>query len=391
MRRIIDTLFRPALLACWVFAFCTGAFATELKMLTSYPAGMFAPMLEAFAEEHPNIRIRVLNKNTNAAVDEVLAGNDRGFDLFWASAPEAFVVLEKGGRLLDLGHGPHADFAWSAVGWTARADREAPLPADWNDLLNPGFAQDIAMSHPLRSGTMHSLIETILQDRGWHAGWAWLLELAGQLNTISARSFGVLEGVEGGEFSIGLTIDFLALTREGLEFRYGRPVILIPARIAALQDGTEPDAAREFIDFVLSPAGQRVLLRPDVQRIPVDAAIRAEAADLDPAIDAALTFSWSRYDPELAANRYWQVKQIFEVFIARDLLLRRELWRRLRALDDAPRAEITKIRRLLTWMPLTEHQARSVPADRETLLEWSEHSHAILRDVEAMIRSLETP
>jgi len=246
------------------------------------------------------------------------------------------------------------------------------------------------MSHPMRSGTMHSLLETILQDRGWQAGWAWILELAGQLNTISARSFGVLEGVEDGDYSIGLTIDFLALTREGLNFRYGRPVILIPARIAALQGGVQPEAARAFVNFILSPEGQRILLRPDIRRIPVDPRIRAEQPDmLDPEVLAALNFSWSRYDPELAAGRYWQVKQLFEAFVARDLLLRRDLWRRLRALDHAPAAEKARIRRLLTWMPLTEHQARSAPTDRETLLEWSERSYTILRDAEALIRALE--
>src|SRR5690606_14434509 len=199
-----------------------------------------------------------------------------------------------------------------------------------------------------------------------------------------------LEGVEDGDFVIGLTIDFLALTRDGLVFRYGRPVILIPARIAALQGGTQPEAAKVFIDFVLSSEGQRILLRPDIRRIPVDPEIRAELSEsLDPAIRAALNFSWSRYDPELAARRYWQVKQLFEAFVARDLLLRRDLWRRLRALDDAPPAERARIRRLLTWMPLTEHQARSVPTDRETLLEWSERSYTILRDAEALIRALE--
>src|SRR5690606_10994058 len=128
---------------------------------------------------------------------------------------------------------------------------------------------------------MRSLIETILQARGWQAGWAWILELTGQLNTISARSFGVLEGVERGEFTLGLSIDYLALTRssDGLVFRYGRPVIMIPARIAALQKGQHLQSARLFIDFVLSEQGQRVLLRPDVRRIPVNPVVRAELAE----------------------------------------------------------------------------------------------------------------
>lgn len=372
------------------------AAAEELRIITSYQADVVDPLRLAFQQRHPDIHVRVLNKNTHAAVDEMLAGNERRFDLFWASAPEAFVVLERAGRLVDIGYGPHADFAWSAVGWTWRSSDksrgEFPVPQDWNDLLDPVFARSIAMSHPMRSGTMHSLLETILQDRGWQAGWAWVLELAGQLNTISARSFGVLEGVESGEYSIGLSIDYLALTRRssGLVFRYGRPVIMIPARIAALRGGSQTRAARAFVDFILSEEGQRVLLRADIRRIPVNATVRAELSEsLHPEVRAALNFSWSRYDPELAARRYWEVKEIFEAFVARDLLLRRDLWRRLRALEHATAAERSRVRRLLTWMPLTEHQARSTERGRATLLEWSERSHTILREAEALIGLLE--
>ncbi|WP_323016624.1 ABC transporter substrate-binding protein [Castellaniella sp.] len=371
---------------------------TELRIITSYQADMVDPLLEVFAQRHPDIQVRVLNKNTPAAVDEVLAGNDRRFDLFWASAPEAFVVLEDAGQLLDLGLGAHADFAWSAVGWTWRsaqgAAQDFQVPQDWNDLLDPAFSQSIVMSHPMRSGTTHSLLETILQDRGWRAGWAWILELAGQLNTISARSFGVLEGVQRGEAEIGLSIDFLALTRgvDGLAFRYGRPVLMIPARIAALRGGRHTDAALAFMKFLLSEEGQRTLLRPDIRRIPVDPVVRAELAEsLQPEIRAALNFSWSRYDAKLAARRYWQVNQVFEAFVARDLLLRRDLWRRLRALDRAPAAERARIRRLLTWMPMTEHQARSAPQTRETLVAWAERSHTMLLEAEAYIRLLELP
>ena len=388
----ISAMIRISAALLWAAGLAMPVAGQDLRIVTSYPEEMVRPFQDGFEVAHPGIRLRILNKNTHAAVDEMLAGNERGFDLFWASAPEAFVVLDHGGRLRDLGQGPYRDFAYSAVGWAWNSRYEGPVPQDWNDLLDPVFAQRIAMAHPMRSGTMHSLLETILQDRGWQAGWAWILELAGQLGTISARSFGVLEGVQDGDFTIGLSIDFLALTRRssGAAFRYGRPIIIIPARIAALEGGAQPELARAFIDFVLSAEGQRILLRPDVRRIPVDPDIRAGLSEsLDPAVRAALSFSWSRYDPELAARRYWQVKQLFETFVARDLLFRRDLWRRLRALEDAPPAERARVRRLLTWMPLTEHQARSAPQDRETLLEWSERSHRILEEADALIRILE--
>lgn len=390
-RLIRDRISRLCALLCGITLLAGPASAEELRILTSYQEEVVEPMLEAFGLQHPEIRIRVLNKNTNAAVSEMLAGNERRFDLFWASAPEAFVVLDEEERLLDLGDGPYADFAWSALGWSWHVSRGRPVPQDWDDLLDPAFAGEIAMSHPMRSGTMHSLLETILQQRGWQDGWAWILELAGQLNTISARSFGVLEGVEEGEFGIGLTIDFLALTQDSLEFRYGTPITLIPARIAVLQGGMQPEAAGLFITFVLSEEGQRILLRPDVHRIPAHAGVRDEAARLlDPAW-AALDFTQAPYDPKLAAKRYWQVNQLFEAFVARDLLLRRDLWRRLNRLVGSQPTEANKIRRLLTWMPLTEDQVRAANSDQATVLEWAARSYSMLNEADALIRALEKP
>ncbi len=364
---------------------------TELRLLTSYDAEVIAPFVEAFSRRHPDIALRHLNKNTNAAVTELQTGNARGFDLFWASSPEAFSVLEAAGRLDARDFGPHVDFAYSAVGWAWQGHYDGPAPETWNDLLHPSLAGQIVMSHPMRSGTTHSLIETILQDRGWAAGWAWLLELAGQLGTISARSFGVLEAVENGNHRVGLTIDFLALKRasSGMVFRYGRPIIIIPARIAILKGGENRAAARAFVEFLLSAEGQRLLLRPDIRRIPVDPAARAALAEtLLPEVRAALHFSWSRYEPELASRRYWQVNEVFEAFIGRDFLRRRDLWGRWRALPADDTAQRQGIHRLLTHMPVTEADVRTSLPGRATLLGWQAQSQRLLDAAEARLEAL---
>jgi phosphoglycerate transport regulatory protein PgtC len=365
--------------------------SAELRILTSYDAETIAPFVKAFQARHAGIDLRHLNKNTNAAVQELLAGNSRGFDLFWASAPEAFEVIKRAGRLVDVGYGLHPDFAYSAVGWAWRSPLGRAVPQNWNDLLDPAHSGRVVMSHPMRSGTTHSMIETILQDRGWAAGWAYLLELTGQLYTIAARSFGVLQGL-GNRYDLGLTIDFLALklAGEGMVFRYGQPVIISQARIAALQGGANPDVAAAFIAFVLSTEGQRLLLRPDIRRIPVDPTIRAELAEsLLPEVRAALRFSWSRYDPELASQRYDAVNALFEAFIGRDFLRRRDLWRRLRTIGHTMRPDVAIVRDLLTHMPVTEAALRRSVHDRVTLLAWQTESQRLLDAAHARLAHLE--
>lgn len=98
--------------------------AQDLAILTSFPeqfsAGfvqIFAPGSPGNADGHdtasdtggaqaasdsrggpsgdPERGIRVLNKNTVAALDEILRGNPRGFQIFWSSSPEAFEILRR--------------------------------------------------------------------------------------------------------------------------------------------------------------------------------------------------------------------------------------------------------------------------------------------------------
>ncbi len=46
------------------------------------------------------------------------------------------------------------------------------------------------MSSPSRSDTNHLMVESLLQQKGWIKGWETLLTTAGNLVTISSRSFG---------------------------------------------------------------------------------------------------------------------------------------------------------------------------------------------------------
>lgn len=362
--------------------------AETLLILTSYEAEVVAPLVEAFEEAHPGITVRHLNKNTHSAVSEIVSGNGRRFDLFWASSAEAFELLRTTDRLKDVGRGDYTDFAYSAVGWAWRSPFSGQPPMEWNDLLDPALSGRIAMSHPMQSGSTHSLIETLLQHRGWDSGWAWLLEFAGQLRTISARSFGVLQGVEEERWDVGLTIDFLALKRatQGFVFRYGRPIIIIPARIAALKNGQAPDAARAFVDFLTSIEGQRLLLHPDLRRIPVDPRVQAELAEtLLPGVRAALQFSWSSYDPALASRRYRQINELFDIFIARDFLRRRDLWRRLQQLEEERGEPQGHARALLTRMPLSEQQVIAQPLDQGVLMAWAREAAALLDAADAVL------
>lgn len=345
----------------------TPARAEVLRILTSMPPAMTDPYVARIKAQIPELDVLVLNKNTVSAVEELLRGNDRAFDIFWASAPESFELLARRGRFAHEsgctaipaeGYGP---FALSSIGWTLRRDGPR-APQDWDDLLAPQWRGQIGMAPPSRSGTAHMTVERFLQVRGWNDGWRYFLALTENLATITSRSFGVTDGIRSGRFDIGLTIDFLAGTAEPeLQFHYGTPAILFPAQIGLLAGAGNPLGGCAFIAAVTDDAGQRLLLQPGIGRIPISPRVREAAGDLiPPEIRAAVRSQWLRYNAGLASERYWAVNVIFDLAITDRLDRRRALWTRLHALESrAPAAETAAIRRAMQSIPISELEVRT--------------------------------
>jgi ABC-type Fe3+ transport system substrate-binding protein len=354
-------------LLMFVISAITPAYAQEkpqqLRVLTSMSERVFKPFVEGFERDNPDIDVLVLNKNTNHALGEVALGNGREFDIFWASSPEAFDMLDDFDHLAPYKGKRHHDFALSSVGWSWKTDRLSNVPSSWNMLLEPRFDGRIGIARPSRSGTTHLIVEQFLQDRGWEDGWQYVLQLSANFATITSRSFGVIDGLKSERFDIGLNIDFLAISENDLSFQYGRPVMLVPGRIAKLRGGGAPEIAERFIDFVLSANGQEILLTPSINRVPIDAELRKTLSyEKYPTLTAALRLSWAAYDPELAARRYWMVNEIFDQFITNQFGRRRAIWREIRDIEaDAERAKLhrTKLdlaKTYLLTMPIEEHE-----------------------------------
>ena len=342
------------------------ASAQDLRVLTSFPPEFSAAYTKMWEASKQAAEVRVLNKNTVAAIDEILRGNSRGFDIFWSSSPEAFELLRRRGAFADPAvcgpNGPKAvvPFALSSVGWARRSDSTLAMPTHWNDLLRPVYRDKIAMARPARSGSTHMLVEQILMVRGWDDGWRYLLELSGNLSTLTARSYGVPDGLVNGRFQIGLTIDFLSESKSGvLDFRYGSPIVLAAARIGILKGGASSAQACDFLRMVLSRDGQMALTEPGISRIPYDPAVRAELEDRLPAnVVNTLKLPWFDYDADQSSNRYWAVNRLFDIMITDRLVERRDLWRRYHALTDKlPPSELILPRTLLTTIPVTSEEA----------------------------------
>lgn len=337
-----------------------------IQIVTSFPPSFYEPFRRAFEQREPGYRLRIINRKTATAMMQVSHGQFTEADVFWASSPDAFEVLKSEGRLaplearvetperkigafpLDDPDGYFRGFAVSGYGmmWnTALLQRaEVPPPRALTDLADPRFRGLVAMSSPSRSGTTHLMVETVLQRHGWEKGWALWLRIAGNLATITARSFTVSNGVAQGRFGVGLSIDFLGRGDAGglVGFAYPEENVFLPASIARLAGGREPEGGKRFIRFVLAPEGQALLAHPDVRRHPP----RRGSGGEDDFFAAADRKPEAVFDARLSGHRYELVNLLFDELITERLVRLQRFWRRMEAARNAARQDAEARQRL---------------------------------------------
>ncbi|GMQ95785.1 MAG: extracellular solute-binding protein [Gammaproteobacteria bacterium] len=314
-----------------------------LTIVTSYPKDTTGTFKKAFENKYPNVKVEMLKKKTTAGIKylQETAGSNTA-DMFWASAPDAFEVL-KGDDLLvkyqvkvkgipeKVGSFPINDpdgyykgFAASGYGimWNTRylKAKKLPVPAEWSDLKKPVYFGHVGMSAPSRSGTTHLTVETLLQGKGWEKGWAEWKAIAGNFKTVTERSFGVPDGVNSGQFGVGIVIDFFGLSSKAsgfpVDFVYPTVTTLVPANIALVKNGPNPEAAGAFIEYLLSKEGQELLLDPKIRRLPVNPATYANApADFPNPFKDSSIGSAVKFDLALSKGRYNVINSLFDVMI----------------------------------------------------------------------------
>jgi ABC-type Fe3+ transport system substrate-binding protein len=392
---------RPALFAILAAAALstTAAFAQapsgKVTVVTSFSKDVTDPFKKAFEKAYPGTTLEVQNRNTNAGVKfvEETKGNNQT-DLFWASAPDAFEVLKGKGLLqtyqpkatgipekigafpINDPAGHYFGFAASGYGimWNTRyvQANKLPEPKDWSDLAKAAYFDHVAISAPSRSGTTHLTIETILQGEGWDKGWRSVKEMAGNFRQITERSFGVPEAVNSGQVGFGIVIDFFAFSSQasGFPVKYVYPTVttIVPANVGIVANAPNKAGAEAFVEFVLSPAGQEVLLEPSIRRLPINPAVYAKApADYpnpfkDPSLGARVKF-----DVDVSEKRTAVVDALFDQLITFQLDALKGATKAIQdaetalAKKDNPqaRALLKDARDLLAAMPVTQAQASS--------------------------------
>ncbi len=209
-------------------------------------------------------------------------------------------------------------------GLVTRRLRATP-PKTWEDLLsNPKFKGQIAQCTPDNSSSSHATYEVILQKYGWEKGWEWLSKLGAYTGQFVAKSGDVPAVVAKGEYALGFAVpSYMAFENflHGGDVRFIAPpgAYVTPEPISIIKNCKNPNAAKAFIEFLLTDEGQRLFI--DRGLFPIVPELRVEGPPGSTA-ELAVTFYGGRrsyfegvventYDNSLSQSREGEVNKYF--------------------------------------------------------------------------------
>jgi iron(III) transport system substrate-binding protein len=252
----------------------------KLVLYTSQPNQDAQQTIAAFKAKHPKVNVTFVRDGTPRIVAKLRAEMEAGqaqADILLIADAVTMEDLKQEGRLLPY---PHADLAAYPAGmhdkdkaWFATKvittgivyNTRAPFqPQSWADLARPESKGQVVMPSPLASGA--ALIHAATLTSNLAEGWGFYQSLKANGAVAASGNGDVLKQVAGGEKLFGMVVDFMAIR----EKQKGAPVGFVFPRegvsaigepVAILKSTKNPDAARAFVAFLLSPEGQELALK----------------------------------------------------------------------------------------------------------------------------------
>ncbi len=257
----------------------SGAAAVDgtLTLYTSQPNDDAQKTIDAFMAKYPDVDVTFVRDGTTKIMAKLQAELEAGAspaDVLLIADSVTMEGMARDGRLMAY---PEADlsaydpaiqdpermwFPTKLITTGIVYNTSAPMkPASWTDLLKEEAKGQVAMPSPLTSGA--ALIHTQAMVGNLEQGWDYYEKLAANGAQASGGNGGVLQAVAGGEKLYGMVVEFLPIREKAkgapVEFVFPEEgVSAISEPVAILANTKNPEAAKAFVDFLISPDGQEM-------------------------------------------------------------------------------------------------------------------------------------
>lgn len=272
--------------------------AQTLTFYTAGPGGLADALAAAF-EAETGITVNVFQGTTGQVMarleaEEANPQADVVVSASWGSARE----LHERGLLLDylspnaetvpddLKHSHYVAQGISALAMVWNSQSGVPRPADWSDLTHEDYRDLVTMPDPAQSGAAFDLVAGLEAAAGDEA-WTLLGALADNGMIVPGPNAAALNPVlQGAKAVVFGAVDYISYAQaaagETIEVIVpDSGTVIAPRPMMILSSTRNSDAARAFVDFVLSEAGQSLVAETWMMPARTDVAgLRPGIADL---------------------------------------------------------------------------------------------------------------
>jgi len=252
----------------------------KLVLYTSQPNTDAQQTIDAFKAKFPQVDVSFVRDGTPRIMAKLRAEFEAGqpqADVLLIADSVTMEGLKKEGRLLaheraDVSaypegtHDPQKQwFATKLITTGIVYNTKASFkPTSWADLVKPEAKGQVIMPSPLTSGA--ALIHAATLTSNLDGGWKYYEALKDNGAMAGGGNGDILKSVAGGERLFGVIVDFMPIREKAkgapVEFVFPKEgVSAVSEPVAILKTTTNPDAAKAFIDFLLSPEGQTLALK----------------------------------------------------------------------------------------------------------------------------------
>lgn len=267
---------------CAALLGCSGN-GDELKIYSIIHEEETEALVKLFSEK-TGIRATFLRASTGELVNRVAAEKDSPqADILLGGATNYHIQLSKIGALekyesplaanvpdfAKSADGTYTGFCILSLGIGVNEDRFAQkfpnmeFPRTWDDLLNPAFKGEIVMTNPVASSTSYLFVQNQLQRLGTDRGWEYMKTLAPLVGQFPDSGSAPAKLIGTGEYALGVSY-LHALNKyraDGFKVASVAPPQSVGDVdcISIMKNSKHTDAARKFVDFMLSAQAQELM------------------------------------------------------------------------------------------------------------------------------------
>jgi iron(III) transport system substrate-binding protein len=253
---------------------CGVASAKEsLIIYTSMKESLIGGIVEGFNVKFPDIAVDYQSAGAGKLMAKIAAERESGnilADIIWTSEVPDFYSMKNEGILeqyktplineilnpFDDYEGYFTAARLGTLGIAINTDLISTAPTQWSDLFKPEYKGAFGIADPALSGTSYMSIAMLEKQFGWeffdklYANQARIGKGAGQ----------VVDDTASGELSASLAVDYITndkITKGAhIALYYPPELLMAPSPIAIIKGSPNLEAAKKFVDYLLSHEAQ---------------------------------------------------------------------------------------------------------------------------------------